>query len=160
MKIIFRKEGLTFVEVMVALLLFGLIAGGLYSTLLLGNVAYQNFESAVLSQQEARRTVATLARDLRMAENLTISETESGIAVNFHLPREGNVNYFWSKTGPQAGQVFRRGPKGIRTVAWHITGLEVKDLHPIVSVSVVATTVSRQGKEIKSSLETRVEKRR
>lgn len=154
------KTALTFVEVMVALLLFTLIVGGLYTTLLVGQVSFQNFESVVRSQQEVRRTIAVMARDFREAENLKVAMGADNLTIAFHHPKEGNVSYFWSKTGPQAGQVFRQSPAGIRNIARDISDFKVQEVQRIVRFSVTATTISRQGRIITFSMSHRAGRRR
>ena len=156
----FSHSGITLIEVMVTLFLFTLIIGGLYANLLVGNTAWQSFESAVVVQQEARRALSALVKDFRMAENLNVMPTDRILTISFHHPKEGNVTYFWAKTGPQQGQLFRQSATAIRNVGRLISQLDVSLNGRMVRVQLTAKTVSRQGKEIVVSLGQRVTRRR
>jgi Tfp pilus assembly protein PilW len=153
-------QGITFVEVMVSLFLFTLVAGGLYATLLVGNVSWQNFETTVKVQQEVRRAMMMLSRDFRVAKNIVITGSPEGVVILFHHPKDGNVRYSWLKKGVDAATIIRQNQAGPRLISRDIVDFKVVNDMKAVTLSVSALAVSRQGKEVTFSLRHRVTKRK
>jgi type II secretory pathway component PulJ len=153
------KSAFTLVEAMVTVLLFALVIGGIYTTVLVGNVSWQNYEAVVTVQQEARRAVAFLARDLRTAKNLKINSSAEGLVASFFHPQDGEVRYSWLRQGATAGQLFRQNTAGSRIIGQNISALSIVESKDAIAFSVVASRISRQGKEVSFALTHRVGKR-
>ena len=147
--------GFTLVEVMVSVFLFTLILGGLYTTLVAGNLSWQTYEAAVLSQQNSRRVITVMSRDFRVARNMNIDRTADGLTISFYHPKEGLVEYSWNQTD---GKVVRQGAGNARLMAQHISALAVDDLPRLVRIQVTCSVKSR-GEFREFSLAQKVAKR-
>jgi len=158
MKII-TKSGFTLVEAMVVVLLSAMVIGGIYTTLLIGNSSWENYEAAVTVQQEARRAVAFIARDMRTATNLTVKYSADSLAATFNHPQDGAVRYSWLRHGEPPGQLLRQDKNGSRIIGKYISAFVISESRDAVSCSITTSRVSRQGKELNFALSHRVAKR-
>jgi hypothetical protein len=145
---------------MVTVLLFSLIAGGLYSVVLVGNSAWQNFQSVIVLQQDVRRAVAMLVRDLRPAENLNVQQGERQILISFRHPVHGDMSYDWSAKGTAVGALLRHTAEGERPIAQNISKINITPEKNAVLIAVAGSTIARDGKPIDFALHQRVTLRR
>ncbi len=143
MKRVRRECGFSLVEVMMTVLIFSMVMGGLFTGLIAGNRTWQVYDIKSVTQREARKAVSYLSRDLRMARRLSFSvHARDEIGFSFHHPVEGPVKYSWSATGEKAGKIFRESPqKPGRMVASNITGFTVEEKQKEIVYTVTATAV-------------------
>lgn len=110
------NSGFTLVELMVAVILSAIIFGGLYTVLHSANIAWQVESINIDAQNQARLAYDMLARDLRSAEGLNISQTESVISISLSKPNGDDIEYSWTNLGDTANQLSRaRTRDGVTT---------------------------------------------
>ena len=78
------RAGFTLLEVMVVLVLFSLVVGGLMTTLLTGQASYAVSEAYIQVQQEVRRAFDDMTRELREAGG-TITATAAQLEFQVSL---------------------------------------------------------------------------
>ena len=153
-------KGITLTETMVATLVFVFIMAGLYTTLLAGNVSWQNYEITVRAQQEARKAVTAMTRDLRVAGTLTFTEqTTSSVIFTFTHPSDGIVIYSWATTGENANRLIRQTTLGSRTVALNIFSFSITDSTRDITLDLTSTVGTAQGSSSSFRLQEKVAKR-
>lgn len=79
----FNRKGITIIELMVALIIFGLVVGGIYRVFVAQTKAYTTQDQVVEVQQSVRSAMEILLRDIRMAG---YDDESSPIVINTHLP--------------------------------------------------------------------------
>jgi prepilin-type N-terminal cleavage/methylation domain-containing protein len=85
------REGFTLVELMVVMLIFSIILAAVYSVLTVGKASYQTGETQIIVQQEARRAMDEMVRELREASSIdptTFAEGVSEDIIRFTLKTE------------------------------------------------------------------------
>lgn len=80
---LFNCKGITIIELMVALVIFGLVVGGIYRVFVAQTKAYTTQDQVVEVQQSVRNAMELLLRDIRMAG---YDDESSPIVINTHLP--------------------------------------------------------------------------
>jgi type IV pilus assembly protein PilW len=101
-----QKEGVTLIELLVALAIFGIVIGAIYRLFIVQTKAYTVQDQAVEVQQNVRSAMEILLRDLRMtgydddspASTVTIPTpisafTDSSITVNYEYYDSGAAQY-------------------------------------------------------------------
>ena len=145
-------KGITLTETMVATLVFVFIMAGLYTTLLAGNVSWQNYEITVRAQQEARKAVTAMTRDLT-------EQTTSSVIFTFTHPSDGIVIYSWATTGENANRLIRQTTLGSRTVALNIFSFSITDSTRDITLDLTSTVGTAQGSSSSFRLQEKVAKR-
>ena len=97
-----NREGFTLVELMVTVLLFSGIIALIYSTLVLGNYSWQVSRNNIFLQQEARRALISMVKELRSAENVSVSQSDQ---IDFSVDGIGDIQYTL-----ESNQITRKDP--------------------------------------------------
>ena len=156
-----RSAGFTLVEVMMTVLIFSMVMGGLYTGLIAGSRTWQVYDIKSATQREARKAVSYLSRDLRMAKNLSFSaHGQAEIIFSFRHPVEGPVKYSWSAAGGQSGKIFRESAqRPSRIIADNITEFSIEESQKDISYAVTATAVLPDKRYDTFRLSSKVSKR-
>jgi len=141
-----QNKAYTLVEVMMTVLIFAMIMGGLYAGLIAGGRSWQVYDAKALTQREARRVFVTLNRDLRMARGLIFKKKDKNTVVfSFQHPDQGLVTYAWSRPDTvQGGPVTRSHADSVWVIARHISAFQIIESADGIRFSVAA--VSPEGR--------------
>jgi len=153
------QNGFTLTELMVSMAIFTIIIAGLCSTLLVGNISWEVHAANANTQNQARITIETMARDLRVAQGLLIIQDADNVAVTFSRPGVGNVTYAWSTSGASPNQVIHTTDTATRIVARDISALSLADSVDDVTINVTANILTNSNKNIAFGLISKVAKR-
>lgn len=122
-----KMKGFTFLEILVAILIFTFIVAGMYGVL---NIARTNYDTNLVSlnlQRQARQGMSWLSREIRQAFVSTIEITVDGSnnnIITFNTPDATGVKYYVLVSGGQLWQLVREYPTGtIIVIANNITVL-------------------------------------
>ena len=137
-------------EVMVSAVIFSLVAGGIYTTFLVGVRSWGYYNESVMVKQEARRTLFTMAQELREAKNVFINTDEvRGATLNFYRPLVGNISYSWSNHGEHAHEIIRKNKDQIKSLARNIFTLSFsQETTDDITIEITAIKPQKNGKEI------------
>ena len=123
MRIINRKA-ITLMEVMVTAVIFSFVAAGIYMTFIIGNRSWAYYNESVILKQEVRRSLFTMAQELREAKDIFITTDDiKGATISFSRPSVGPVSFSWTNRGENAHRIIRTNKKQTRILANHISGL-------------------------------------
>jgi Tfp pilus assembly protein PilW len=137
-----RVEGLALAELVVSVLLFMFIVAGLFTALLAGNKSWQTYGATVRAQQEVRKAISWMSRDLRIAQNLPAGTGSISLPLTFSQPGVGTVTYSWVTTGAQANRIIRQTATRSWIVANKISAFSVSQTADDITVNVTATVAS------------------
>ena len=115
-------KGFTLLEILVTVLIFSFIVGGIYGVL---NIARGNYDTNSVSlnlQRQARQGMNRLSREIRQAYLSSIVPGEENDTITFDRPGENGVTY-----SLVSGQLWRGYPTGT-VIANDITGLTFHQL--------------------------------
>jgi prepilin-type N-terminal cleavage/methylation domain-containing protein len=158
-KLFLRKFGMTLTEIMVVTVIFTFMMAGLYVTLSAGRISWQTHEAAVKTQREMRNCVTQMSRDFRVAKNLVVNEGADGLTASFFIPDQGNIKYFWSKTGAEANRISRFSTSASRIIANDIIAFSLYETPEEITIRLVAKAPAIQGHPSTFQLEKKVAKR-
>lgn len=151
------KTGFTLIEIMVALLIFSAVMGGIYGALAMGNRSWLYFLDHVTVQREAREALYFMARELREARGILITKEENGAALRFRRPGIGTVTYSWSRQGSNAGKLIREDSSGKRILARSISGLVFQyPTNRLMMIDITAQKSPMVGRDIAFNLKGKV----
>jgi hypothetical protein len=94
-----RAGGFTFVEVLFSTLILSLVIGGIYGVVSVGNMTYDTDLGLLDLQQNARRAMAWMVRELREGIGPGINPTSVAISsggsqISFDTPNESGIIYY------------------------------------------------------------------
>lgn len=174
--------GFTLIEAMVTLLIFTVVAGACYMTLMDGAVSWGVNQAKATLQQELRKTMERMGGELRQGgvgeASLAASVPADGTIYNSVTFRRAagasGTSIVWSSPtqyllgGPDGHQLLRRildsggNVQSEAVAAQGITGLEISrpsGLPSLVEVKVTGEQVSSKGRTINADLEFKVKVR-
>jgi hypothetical protein len=138
-------KGLSLAELLVSVLLFMFIVAGLFTALLASNKSWQIYGATVRAQQEVRKAISWMSRDLRIAENLQITPGTGSLTLTFSQPGVGTVTYSWITTGADAKRILRQ-IAGRTLPPWkvanNISAFSVSQSADDITVNVTATVAA------------------
>ena len=145
-------------EIMVTTVIFSLIAGGIYTTFLVGVRSWTYYNESVIVKQDVRRAFFAMSQELREAKNVFINKDDVlGIALNFYRPSVGNISYSWINRGENANQVIRNGKNQKKILARNISSLSfTQETTADITIEISAVRLQKNGKEIKAYLKEKV----
>ena len=125
-------------EMLVTILIFVMIMGGLYAGLIAGGRSWQTYDTKALTQREARRAFINLNRDLRMARELSFKKNKQRTVVfSFQHPDQGVVTYAWSlPENRQVASLTRSHAETVRVIAQNISAFRVEENEDSILFSV------------------------
>ena len=144
-------KSFTLVEILVAVVIFGLVIAGLIMILNSGFLAY-NTDSCLLGlQQNARVAMDRMVRELR--EGLPGTIINGGNQITFNTPNENGIRYYYDAIN---NRIMREYPAGTNTIlANNITNL---NFPPLIGslLEIQITAVNPQRPNINFFLRERV----
>jgi len=97
-----NRGGFSLSELMVTVLLFTGILALIYSTLIVGNSSWQVSKNSILLQQEARRALISMTKELRSAEDVSVPQADQ---IDFSVDGIGDIRY-----ALESNQITRKDP--------------------------------------------------
>jgi Tfp pilus assembly protein PilW len=119
------KKGVTLTEAMISTVLFTFLMTGLYASLEAGRLSFSTQSKSVTAQQEVRKAIDQLSRELRSVESASVSNSSSAASLSYTHPTEGTVSYTWTNdTGdPNAMRLLRTNSTSSRIIAQNISAV-------------------------------------
>ncbi len=162
-----RKSGLSMVELMVAVIIFTIMAIGIYTILFVGQEFWLSSKTRVELQQEARRAMEKMINELRQAGDLSISDvpadgtwrntitfkTPSGVAAGALTWNADSIQY--SRGGVEGMQFLRTSAGVAQVIALDIQSLQFRRqvASPnILEISIQAQKATEKNKTINYTL--------
>jgi type II secretory pathway component PulJ len=119
-----NQKAITLMEIMVTSVIFSFVAAGIYMTFIIGTRSWAYYNDSVILKQELRRSLFTMAQELREAKDIFITTDEiRGVNITFNKPSSGQVSYTWSNRGENAHRIVRTFRQQTRVLATHISSL-------------------------------------
>lgn len=165
MKMPFCTRAMTLMEMMISLVIFLMMIGGVISALQAGRSAWQVNDNTVAVHDAARNVLWSLVQDLRQARGISVNTSVAGkTVVTFTHPTDGTVTYTWtndllSPADPvtPAFHVTRAWGARVRTLAHDISAFTVDVTNPsFADVTVTATRTSENRKPSAMTLRQKV----
>jgi len=103
------KKGFTIVEVMITLAIFTIVVGAIHHVFIAGQKAWNSDLSLLDLQQSTRRGLHSVTREIRAANLGSISITENNSKIEFDIPDEDNIQFFYDS---DKSQLIRESPAG------------------------------------------------
>lgn len=79
-------KGFTFIEILIVIAIFGLITAGLFSVLIVADLSWHEDMSRVDLEQEARRAMDGMVRELRQSKTSNITISNGNQTIEFAIP--------------------------------------------------------------------------
>jgi len=157
MKITNRKA-ITLMEIMVTIVIFSLIAGGVYTTFLVGVRSWSYYNESVVLKQEVRRTLFTICQELREAKNVFIEKDEiRGVTLKFYRLSVGDVSYTWTNYGGKAHQIIRINKNQAKILARNISAFSLsQETTNDIAIEIVGVKTQKNGQEISIYLKEKI----
>jgi len=133
-----NKKAFTFIETLVVVLISTVAFAGIYSTFIVGNMAWTHYNNSVAVRKEARRALFGMVKELREAQKVKVIQSLDGTALHFYRPSVGNVSYVWTNEGDDANKIIRRNRLNTRTMAQHISALSFEHSHNTIVINLSA----------------------
>jgi prepilin-type N-terminal cleavage/methylation domain-containing protein len=107
-------KGFTLLEILVTILIFGFIVGGIYGVL---NIARTNYDTTLVSlnlQRQVRQGMSRLSREIRQANASTIvistPDANNNNTITFNTPTATGVKYYVLLSSDGVWQLVREYP--------------------------------------------------
>ena len=151
-----NQKAFTLVEIMGVVLLSSVVFAGIYSTSVVGNRAWIQYNDSTAVKQEAHRALWGMVNELREAENVRVVQGTDGSALHFYRPSIGPVSYIWSREGDDAGRIIRRDRLNSRILAQHISTLSFQYFGNAVVIDITASNPTTSGQVTEVTLKEKV----
>lgn len=141
-----NSSGYTLVEMMVALSIFTVVMGGIYTIFLVGNKSWMTFTSNVIVQHNLRQGMQVMAKELRRARNVFVTEEPGGVRVNFLRYPVGLVSYTWSEQGEDAYKIIRQNNINKKVIAGNIQKFDLELLSDSIIIDMASNSKLQSAK--------------
>lgn len=143
-------KGMTLIEILVCALIFTIFISGVYAVLKVGNAIFREDTSLVGLQQEARRAMESMVRELRESRPSDIALSEANTKITFSVPPAvygnpwvGPISYYRDISDANSDgvtdQVIREYPLGtLKIIANDITSLNFSITGNVLGIGVAA----------------------
>ena len=119
------RKALSLMEILVAIGLLVIVVGMIYAAFSAGNVAWHTHENVVFAQRKVRMTLIRMARDLREASDLVLTQNDGVDArIDFTRPSEGSLYYLWDSQGANPDQIIRGDATTTQIISTNIANLQ------------------------------------
>ena len=145
MKKITNHQGLSLVEVLVTVLILTMLVGVVYAGFSAGSMSWQTYQSNIVAQQQVRKVLETIKRDLREGSGISITQSASSVTLSFSKTNGDSITYTWTNTGNQATRVIRQINGTSTVMANYITGFSLTNNTTSITVDITATKTSPGG---------------
>ena len=140
-------KGFTLVEILVSVFILSLLIGGLFLVLNIGNLTY-NTDNCILDlQQNARRGMEWMVRDLREGSSLpgavNIPASPGNTQVTFDTLTETGITYSLDSVNHRITRVCVNPPDGPRILANNIDDLRFTRNADLLRIEVTAVNPQR-----------------
>lgn len=137
-----KEEGLTFLEVMISVTIFGLLIAPLYSLLAGGMALYQISDAQLEQLQNMRVAMESLGRDIREANSITFDKKTNRLTIVFS---DGNSKQYGLDSESIYSPSGLKGKKLWKGAVWnplasYLSGFEVTSIGKLVTVKLTATS--------------------
>lgn len=138
----------TLIEVLISIVIFGLLIVSIYSVLNVGSNTYYTETGLSSLQQEARRALEWMTRELRESTSRTISVIDANNdRITFNTITASNIQYYRDRNDINGdgvtNQVIREYPAGIRKIlANDITKLKFSESSNFLEIQLEAGKTS------------------
>ena len=117
-----KNRGFTLIEIMVVFTVFSIIIGAIYAVFTVGNQSWLQGAAQVDVQQEARRAMDWMIRELRESRDSGITIASGGSSITFEIPSNlGSTDIIWD----YQVQYFLSGAQLMRTLSDKSTGVPI-----------------------------------
>ena len=147
------RRAFTLLEMMVSVLIFTIAIGLFHMGYSTGNASFRSTEAKITAQRAARQTMDNMARELRGATNIAITQDADSSQISFERTGYGTIEFSWSNTGNSANQVLRND---VKIVGHNISALSFTDNSDALTIDLTATETTPQGKSISSNLKEKI----
>ncbi|MDI6605876.1 MAG: prepilin-type N-terminal cleavage/methylation domain-containing protein [Candidatus Omnitrophota bacterium] len=137
------SKGFTLVEVLVSLLILSLLVAAMFMVLNVGDTAF-NLDLGMLElQQQARQAMNAMVRELRQAQNLTVTVIDQDSdRLTFSTVDEADISYYRNINN---SQLIREYPAGVtKVLANNITYFKCALVTPLLTIQLRAGRTFRQ----------------
>ncbi len=128
----------TLIEVLIVLAIFTVMAGSMYSVLLISQRSWDRYAADIVPKQELRSLLAAMAHELRESRNIFIVTSEQQVKMTFVRPKWGEIAYTWTDQGADARKIIRTNYANQRVMAYNISSVSFsapQDHEVIVALS-------------------------
>lgn len=149
---LYREKSFTLIELMISVVIFSIILLAIFQVLHVGDISWHTGEAKVNVQQEARRALESMSKELVEADIVIPAEGTSTDTTTFLIPESvtGGViswspSYQYLLSGDN--QLIRQAPDGAQTIlANYISQVDFNRLtYDELMVTVTATKKSLKG---------------
>lgn len=170
--------GFTLVEVMIVLAIFSIVGGAIFATLAIGRTSWQSGNVQVEVQQESRRGINRMVKELRQSGSATIvgvpADGEYHNSIAFQMPEDidgdgdvvdanGNIEWgsqiTYSMGGLDGKQLLRSKGGQVEVLANNITNFQFRrqaTTPSIIEITLQSQKTTIQGQLIGTTLSTQV----
>jgi len=149
-------KAFTLTELLVALSIFTVIMGAVYTTFLVGNRSWVVFNTNAMLQREAREAMMVMTKELRKAKDVLVIRDKESIRMNFVRPSIGPVSYLWTSTGPEAYKLIRKNQSHTKILAHNVTHLSFEYLKDSILIDITAGMNRPSGDNLSFRLKEKV----
>lgn len=154
--IIKNKNGFSLLEILAAIVMGSIIILSLHSVFVSGNAAWQTYDGKANTQNQARKALFTIAKELREANNVVVTTTADSVTVNFTNQEGEAVTLSWSTIGNNANKIIYQDQSTTRTIASDISALSLNNSGSSVSVNLTSTKDTATGQTSSFSLKEKI----
>jgi len=154
-----NNTGHTLTETIMSMAIFTIIIAGIYSTLYVGNISWAVQDVSVNVQSQARRVIGRMTQDLRVGQNIVITQDADNVAIA--LTRSGSaITYSWTTdAGSTQNQLIRAVDGTAVVVAADISALSLTETASDVKIDLTISAQSNLKQTMNYSLVGNVAKR-
>lgn len=136
--------GFTLIELMIVILIFSIILGAIFAVMTMGNKAWQSGNVQIEIQQETRKGMDSMLKELRQSNLGRITVTAN--TVTFQIPQSvnnsGNITWcediLYSLGGLNGEQLLRTQGEESRVLANNVQGLQFSATKEEINITLVA----------------------
>ena len=155
-------KGFTLIELMIVLLIFSIILGSIFAVMTMGNKAWQSGNVQVEIQQETRKGMDSMLKELRQSSLGQI--TVAANTVTFRIPQSvnnsGNITWcgdiLYSLGGLNDEQLLRTQGEESRVLANNVQGLQFSASGKEITITVVVEKESVSQRTLTTTLSSQV----
>ncbi len=168
-----KRYGFTLVELMVVIFIFSIIMAATFTVLSMGRQSWHTGSTQVELQQETRRAMDRMVRELRESASSQVNITGGGGIITFRLPEDadgdddvldgtGNIEWgnqiTYSLGGANGDQVLRTTSAGSTAIlANNINALSFSSISASeISIGITARKDAVPGRTMQSTLNSQV----
>lgn len=140
-----KKRAFTLVEILVAVSLFALMLGALYTAFVGGNATWQTYSGKATAQKDARGALFAMTKELREASNISVTQDANTATINFTNGDGNAASYSWNKTGTNAKRIIYQDTIKTRIIATDISALSFTNDSASVTITITSTKQMPRG---------------